>query len=203
MIQTGDPDSREARVGQALGNGGTGYNIAPEFDSTLFHKRGVIAAARQGDEVNPEKKSSGSQFYIVQGKVYSNKELDELEVQMQEVRKRSFFYQFMNQEANMAWKLKLDSAYQSDNQEVFNEIATELQIVVDSIYSQLPPFKFSAQQRQLYSTIGGTPFLDGEYTVFGEVIEGLDIIDKIAKVKADETNRPVKDIRIKSIRIIN
>lgn len=142
MIQGGDPDSKNASKNKALGNGGPGYKIPAEFDSTLFHKKGVIAAAREGEN-NPEKESAGSQFYLVQGKVYTLKQLKQLESRME--------------------------------------------------------IKFSKEQIKAYTTVGGTPHLDGGYTVFGEVISGIEVIDKIANVKKNRTlgNRPIKDVKMK------
>lgn len=145
MIQAGDPESKNAKPGIPLGNGGPGYTIPAEFRTTLFHKKGVIAAARMGDNVNPEKASSGSQFYIVQGKKFSDVELD----------------------------------------------ATEM--------SRLNGRKIPAGQREIYKTIGGTPHLDKNYTVFGEIIRGLDVLDKIADAetsKGADRDRPVTDVRI-------
>jgi cyclophilin family peptidyl-prolyl cis-trans isomerase len=141
MIQAGDPASVTAKPGQALGSGGPGYTIPAEFNSSFFHKKGALAAARQSDAVNPKKESSGSQFYIVQGSVYKDSQLKSLE----------------------------------------------------NTQKHLP---FTADQRTAYTTIGGTPQLDNAYTVFGEVIEGLEIVDKIAAVPTDERNRPLSDIKI-------
>lgn len=138
MIQGGDPDSRNAKPGAALGTGGPGYTIPAEFRPELFHKKGALAAARQGDQVNPTKASSGSQFYIVDGKPVPESEL--------------------------------------------NSIAQQMGIV------------FTPEQISVYTTVGGTPFLDQNYTVFGEVISGMDVIDKIAAVQTDQRNRPLKDI---------
>ncbi len=146
MIQTGDPESKDAEPGEPLGRGGPDYTIEAEFREGLFHKKGALAAARQGDQVNPEKRSSGSQFYIIQGRVFSNQELDQFEQRMGE--------------------------------------------------------KFTEEQREAYTTIGGVPHLDNEYTVFGEVLEGLDIIDKIAEVETNPQDRPVEDIRLKSVEVI-
>ena len=141
MIQGGDPNSVNAKPDATLGNGGPGYTIDAEIVPKYFHKKGALAAARLGDRANPKKKSSGSQFYIVKGKIYGDKELDAMELRMGK--------------------------------------------------------KFSEEQREAYKTIGGTPNLDGEYTVFGEVIQGLNIIDKIAAVETDKaTNRPLKDIKM-------
>lgn len=147
MIQGGDPDSRHAKPGDELGNGGPPYTIPSEFDTGLFHKKGVIAAARESDEVNPAKASSGSQFYIVQGKVFTDAGLDSLE----------------------KYRLKR---------------------------------KIPVWQRTVYKTLGGTPHLDMNYTVFGEVESGLAVVDKIARAITDDNNRPLQDIRMK-IELIN
>ena len=150
MIQAGDGNSKRAAKGQPLGNGGPGYTVPAEFRTTLFHKKGVIAAAREGDQTNPEKASSGSQFYLVQGRVFSDAGLDSLET----------------------YRLKR---------------------------------KIPTEQRQAYKTIGGTPHLDQNYTVFGEIVKGLDVVDKIAAVetsKAEDLNRPLEDVRIIHAKLI-
>ena len=146
MIQGGDPDSRGAKPGKMLGEGTLGYNIPAEFRPNLFHKRGALCAAREGDMVNPKKESSASQFYIVQGRVWKTEELDEMEKRFGKT--------------------------------------------------------FGPEQREAYTTIGGTPHLDGDYTVFGEVIEGMEVVDKIAAVKCDRNDRPVEDVVIKKVRVI-
>jgi peptidyl-prolyl cis-trans isomerase B (cyclophilin B) len=145
MIQSGDPESKTAPSGVPLGNGGPSYTIPAEFRATLFHKKGVIAAARMGDNVNPQKASSGSQFYIVQGKPFTDAELDIVET------------------------------------------------------TRMNGRKIPADQREVFKTIGGTPHLDQGYTVFGEVITGLDVVDKIASVKTsmgNDRDRPLEDVRI-------
>jgi cyclophilin family peptidyl-prolyl cis-trans isomerase len=145
MIQSGDPNSKHAEPGQPLGNGGPEYTVPAEFRITLFHHKGVLAAARSGDDVNPQKASSGSQFYIVQGKKFSDAGLDSVET------------------------------------------------------FRLKGRKIPVEQREVYKTIGGSPHLDQNYTVFGEVVSGLDIIDKIADTptsKAEDRDRPLEDIRI-------
>ena len=145
MIQSGDPESKHAEKGQPLGNGGPKYTIPAEFRVTLFHRKGVLAAARDGDDVNPEKASSGSQFYIVQGKKFTDAGLDSV------------------------------GTY------------------------RLKGRKIPADQREVYKTIGGTPHLDQGYTVFGEVVSGLDVVDSIAAVptsKDEDRDRPLEDVRI-------
>lgn len=146
MIQGGDPNSKDAKPGKMLGDGTLGYNIPAEFRPNLFHKRGALCAAREGDQVNPKKESSASQFYIVQGRVWSDFDLDRMALQMNKT--------------------------------------------------------FSAEQRKAYTTVGGTPHLDGEYTVFGEVVEGMDVVDKIAAAKRDRYDRPSEDIRIEKTEVI-
>ena len=146
MIQGGDPDSKGAPSNIQLGNGGPGYTIPAELVDGLFHKKGVLAAARLGDAVNPKKESSGSQFYIVQGQVFTEEKL-------------------------MSFGLRSGK-------------------------------KYTEEQTKTYKTIGGTPHLDGAYTVFGEVVKGLDVIELIANQKRDKNNRPIKDVGM-SIRLIN
>lgn len=139
MIQGGDPESKNAPAGKMLGSGGPGYTVPAEFDSSFIHKKGALSAARMGDQVNPTKASSGSQFYIVQGQKYDSAQL-----------------QMMSMRTGM---------------------------------------KYTPEQRELYATIGGTPHLDMNYTVFGEVVEGLEVIDKIAAVQVGMGDRPVKDVK--------
>ena len=141
MIQGGDPDSRNAKPDSLLGEGGPKYTIPAEFRDSLFHKKGVLAAAREGDIVNPSKASSGSQFYLVQGKVFTDEQLNALEEK----------------------RLK---------------------------------FKIPEWQRQVYKTIGGVPHLDRNYTVYGEIVMGLELVDKIATMKTDKNDRPKQDIKM-------
>ena len=149
MIQTGDPDSKRAKPGDELGNGGPSYTIPAEFNLSLFHYKGVVAAARESDDVNPKKASSASQFYIVQGKKFTDAGLDSLET----------------------YRLK--------------------------------GRKIPSAQREVYKTIGGTPHLDQNYTVFGEVIKGLPVVDSIASTPtAKPSDRPLTDIHIITMRLI-
>ncbi len=141
MIQGGDPDSKDAKPGAQLGEGGLKYTMHAEFDSTLFHKKGALAMARDGDDVNPKKASSSTQFYIVEGKTFTDADMD-----------------------------KMQSRFK---------------------------IKIPEDHRAIYRTIGGAPFLDMNYTVFGEVISGLDVVDKIANVPKDAHDRPLTDVKMK------
>ncbi len=197
MVQTGDPDSKDAPKGKMLGASDYGEEIPAEFVfPKYFHKRGALAAARTGDNVNPEKKSSGSQFYIVTGKKYNEQELVQLEKSLQNKQKQSVFESLvaLNRTKIMDLRRAKDTlGLQSLQEELIKE--TE-----DSLRNKL--FKFTPEQKEEYVKNGGTPFLDGNYTVFGEVVEGMSVIDSIQSVKTDNNDRPVEDIRILKAEIV-
>ncbi len=146
MIQTGDPMSKDAVPGEPLGSGGPGYTIPAEFIPGHFHQKGALAAARQGDQVNPERRSSGSQFYIVQGRTWSDAELDQMDANREKA--------------------------------------------------------LTEEQREVYKTTGGVPHLDEAYTVFGQVVDGMEVIDRIAAVDTDDRDRPREDVRIIEVKIL-
>jgi len=146
MIQGGDPESKNAPLTKQLGNGGPGYTLPAEIIPKYYHKKGALAAARTGDQMNPQRRSSGSQFYIVHGKKFTDMQLDSMEKQMNT--------------------------------------------------------KFTKEQRDTYVEIGGAPHLDAQYTVFGEIIEGYDVIDKIAGVETNDKDRPVEDVKIIKITVV-
>jgi len=192
MIQGGDPDSKNAEPGKQLGSGDLGYTIPAEINPKFFHRRGVLAAARQGDDINPERKSSASQFYILQGKVFRPEELDTMEVKMDQSRKMSMLQAKIKSVEPELNKLgaegkqdELMARYNAVKEEVLAEAA------------KLPSLKFTEEQRKAYTTVGGYPPLDNSYTVFGEVIEGMDVVDTIAKQLTDMYDRPQKDIKFK------
>ncbi len=198
MIQGGDPDSKNAPAGKSLGSGGPGYTIPAEFVyPRYFHKRGVLSAARQGDQVNPEKKSSGSQFYIVWGNKVSNGQLDTMEMQANQGRQKKIFDRMAAERRDQIMEFR-----KSRNQEGLNQLQEELIKLSAEEVKNTPSFKFTEEQRKAYTTVGGTPFLDNEYTVFGQVIEGLEIIDKIQQVKTASGDRPVEDVKMK-MKIVN
>lgn len=141
MVQAGDPKSKTAKPGEALGGGSPGYTVPAEMRSYLFHKKGALAAARTPDEINPTRESNGSQFFLVQGRVYDDADLNQVE-------------------------------------------------------ARLNGYKIPTAHREVYKTVGGSPSLDQKYTIFGEVIKGIEVIDSIAAVAVGERNRPVEDVKI-------
>ncbi|MDA3878952.1 MAG: peptidylprolyl isomerase [Prolixibacteraceae bacterium] len=191
MIQGGDPNSKNASKSKRLGDGGPGYTIPAEFVDGFYHKKGALSAARQGDNVNPEKNSSGSQFYIVQGKVWD----DEMIKQLEEKQK----LQAARQQMMKMYNDRMDDIkrYQKNNmQDSIMQLRIEIQETAEQqVDSSL--YKINNERREIYSTLGGTPHLDGGYTVFGEVVEGLSVIDSIATIQTDKNNRPLDDIIMK------
>ncbi len=202
MIQTGDPNSKNAPAGKMLGNGGPGYTIPAEFNPALIHKKGALAAARTGDNINPAKASSGSQFYIVQGKKATDDELNKIEANINNSQEVDKIKNFILRPENRKIKDEVMKYQNEHNTAKLDSIQRKITEIVEQNLKNTPPFKYSQQERNIYKTIGGTPFLDMNYTVFGEVIEGLDIVDKIAGVKTSQGDRPEEDVKIISMKII-
>jgi peptidylprolyl isomerase len=202
MIQGGDPDSRHAAPGVMLGNGDVGYTVPAEIEPDLFHKKGALACARTGDNVNPSKASSGCQFYIAQGKVYKDSELNMMEDRMNMGLKQQIFTTIIDKPENAGLKQRFMTYQQQSNIDSLRALAATIEPQIDSIYAKTPKFTYSPEQRKAYTTIGGVPHLDGQYTVFGEVIQGLNIVDSIAAVKTGQGDRPVQDVRILSMKIV-
>jgi len=195
MIQGGDPESKGASGRKQLGGGDIGYQIPAEINSKYFHKKGALAAARTGDNINPERKSSGCQFYIVQGKVYNEPTINKLEEKQK--------IQVIQAEVNKITKTRqkeiqrLQKEEKRDSVEIIkNEIMKQAENQTDA-----SKYSFSSEKRSAYKTIGGTPHLDGAYTVFGEVVEGLNIIDSIANVKTAPGDRPFEDLKFQIVEI--
>jgi len=194
MIQGGDPDSKNAIKGKQLGNGGPGYTIPAEFNSNLIHKKGALSAARMGDNVNPKKESSGSQFYIVQGVVYDSLHLAGMEQKLIANKSSRRVYDFIQLPENKDIKSKLDSLRKAKDNQGLHQAWEDVKKASAEYYKDEASLGFTDLQKKTYSTIGGTPHLDGEYTVFGEIYEGLNIIDSIGNVKGDRANRPLEDV---------
>lgn len=192
IIQGGDPDSKGAPAGKQLGCGDAGYTIPAEFNPALFHKRGALSAARQGDQVNPERRSSGCQFYIVWGKTYKESEIGQLERQSQMQALQSIFNSLAMQHREEIITLR-----KNRDQAGLSNLQDQLEAEANAIVISKKLGRLSDEAKKAYSTIGGTPFLDGQYTVFGEVEEGLEIVGKIQEVSTDSNDRPKKDISMK------
>ncbi len=197
MIQTGDPDSKGAPAGKMLGSGGPGYDLDAEIKyPQFFHKRGALAAARQGDEVNPERRSSGSQFYIVTGRVYSLGQLGSMQKQLENQQKQTIFNGFVAE-----YKDSIMNMRRNRDQVGLQALQDEL-VAKTEAEAAKNPAKFTDAQREAYTTVGGTPHLDGTYTVFGEVVSGMEVVDKIEVVPTDSYDRPKEDVKIISMKIV-
>ena len=189
MIQGGDPDSKGAPAGKMLGVGGPDYTLQAEIQEGLFHKRGALAAARQGDEVNPERRSSGSQFYIVWGHVYNQGQLRQFAKQLKMQKIQTAFNQLAAQHRDEIMQMRRERN-RAGLQELQDQLAAQAEAMVKGD-------GLSAEQIEVYSTVGGTPHLDGQYTVFGEVEQGLDIVEQIQNAKTGRADRPFDDIEMK------
>ena len=207
MIQGGDPNSKGAAAGITLGEGGPGYTIEAEIQNNLYHKKGALCAARQGDNVNPDKRSSGSQFYVVTGKVFQKTELKQMEVQQNRQKENGLMQVFIQAPENKAYMARLQEA-QVIGQDATKRAEAEAAIVVLTeeikplALAGFVPFIFTEEQLKDYTTDGGTPFLDNAYTVFGEVIEGMEIINKIGTTATAPGDRPLEDVIVLSMEII-
>ncbi|MDD2799066.1 MAG: peptidylprolyl isomerase [Bacteroidales bacterium] len=192
MIQAGDPVSRNAIKGQSLGSGDVGYTVPAEIIyPKYFHKKGVLAAAREGDKNNPKRASSGCQFYLVVGHAFTDLQLSDMELAKKKILKATLLQKIMRtkQEELNRYKASKNDGKVKDLQEMISK-EVEKALMKDSSY------KFTDEQWNAYKTIGGTPHLDNAYTVFGEVTEGLDIVEAISKTKTGKEDRPIEDIRI-------
>ncbi|MBM3921007.1 MAG: peptidylprolyl isomerase [Sphingomonadales bacterium] len=194
MVQGGDPDSKGAKPGTMLGQGGPGYTLDAEISDTLYHFKGALAAARQGDELNPERKSSGSQFYIVSGKAVTTTD-------MKDVLRQKAFMKFMQDPENISYQMRYQTAMQSQDRLALQDLQSELEKkvgpMVEKAYQSMPQ-----RVKQIYATWGGSPFLDQDYTIFGFVTKGYDVLEALQTAETGEGDRPVKDIRILSVKVL-
>lgn len=191
MIQAGDPDSKNASDTAMLGSGDVGYTIPAEFNPKFFHKKGVLAAARQGDDVNPEKASSGCQFYIVTGRKFTEPQLLGMENKINEQREEALFDSLARQHMKEIYKMRKAG----DNAGLL-ELQDTLEAQARELADKEEKFRFTPEQIKAYSTIGGAPHLDGSYTVFGEVTESMEVVDNIEIAKTNRADRPIENIRI-------
>lgn len=199
MIQGGDVTSKDAPMNKSLGAGDLGYTVPAEFNyPKYFHKKGALCAARTGDEVNPERASSASQFYIVTGKKYSDAELNQMEKQLENRLKQSIFARLQAEN-----KPKIMEYYRSGNKE-------ELAILRDTLIGKTEleaekrkdEAKLPKEIREIYKTEGGVPFLDNQYTVYGEVVKGIEVVEAIQNVKTNKQDRPTENVVITSVELI-
>lgn len=191
MIQGGDPDSRKAPAGQPLGNGGPEYTIPAEFNPKFFHEKGALSAARLGDNINPSKASSGSQFYIVQGKT-----MTEDEMRLDQGKFNAAMQQFFQNENNRPAYDSIVAFYQANDMEGYTRYMLKLKPRVERETGIKTDKDVSPEKIKAYTTLGGAAHLDGGYTVFGKVIKGLEVIDKIAAQPVDGSDRPLEDVRM-------
>ena len=191
MIPAGDPDSKNASDTAMLGSGDVGYTIPAEFNPKFFHKKGVLAAARQGDDVNPEKASSGCQFYIVTGRKFTEPQLLGMENKINEQREEALFDSLARQHMKEIYKMRKAG----DNAGLL-ELQDTLEAQARELADKEEKFRFTPEQIKAYSTVGGAPHLDGSYTVFGEVTEGMEVVENIEIAKTNRADRPIENIRI-------
>lgn len=194
MVQTGDPNSKDAKAGDRLGDGDLGYTQEAEIIYPKhYHKYGAVAAARTGDQVNPERRSSASQFYIVTGNKYSSGQMDRLAEQSVVQERQAMFRKLVREN-----QLAIQGAQESDDP---NELENLKKKLIEQVETAIPARPLPADIVKDYTTIGGTPHLDGQYTVFGEVVEGMDTVEKIQQAATDRNDRPVEDIRVIKARV--
>ena len=191
MIQAGDPDSKNASDTAMLGSGDVGYTIPAEFNPKFFHKKGVLAAARQGDDVNPEKASSGCQFYIVTGRKFTEPQLLGMENKINEQHEEALFDSLARQHMKEIYKMRKAG----DNAGLL-ELQDTLEAQARELADKEEKFRFTPEQIKACSTVGGAPHLDGSYPVFGEVTEGMEVVENIEIAKTNRADRPVENIRI-------
>lgn len=198
MIQAGDPTSKTANDTAKLGSGDVGYTIPAEFVPTLYHKRGALAAARQPDNVNPKRASSGCQFYIVTGQVFNEDQLIAMEKNMNQARLDTIFQNLARKHMKEIFKMR-----KADDTAGLLALQDTLERQAKAQQKEEGVRKFTPEQIKIYTSKGGAPHLDGDYTVFGEVVEGMDAVSRIEAVKTNKADRPIENIRILKATIIN
>lgn len=191
MIQGGDPESKKANQSQRLGNGGPGYTVDAEFNSKFFHEKGALSAARLSDAMNPTKASSGSQFYIVHGTQHP-----ESQIKLDQQKYKRALQQFFQKPENKLYYDSINVFFQARDEQGYEAYMDRLKPVIEKQLGISVEKDVSPELVKAYTTVGGTPLLDGQYTVFGKVIKGLEVIDKIAAAAKDPNDRPLEDVRM-------
>ncbi len=197
MIQAGDPESKTANDTAMLGGGDVGYTIPAEFVPKYFHKKGALAAARMGDDVNPNRESSGCQFYIVTGRKFREAQLLDMAGQKNNARVDEIFNELARKHMKEIYKLR-----KAGDNEALLELQDSLEAQAYAQYKEEEPFMFTPEQLAAYSTIGGAPHLDGAYTVFGQVVSGIETVEKIEGTKTGKADRPVENVRILKMSVV-
>ena len=197
MIQAGDPESKTANDTAMLGGGDVGYTVPAEFVPKFFHKKGALAAARMGDDVNPNRESSGCQFYIVTGRKFREAQLLDMAGQKNNARVDEIFNELARKHMKEIYKLR-----KAGDNEALLELQDSLEAQAYAQYKEEEPFMFTPEQLTAYSTVGGAPHLDGAYTVFGQVVSGIETVEKIELTKTGKADRPVENVRILKATII-
>jgi len=190
MVQGGDPNSKDDNL-RNDGQGGPGYTLPAEIVRGYIHKKGALAAARMGNNTNPDMRSSGSQFYIVHGRQRTERDVDQLLAQANNNIEQGLISTYVGSPENTEVKQRIDQARMNGNTGIVSEIITEIKPLATKDFE---PLVYTPQQREVYMTQGGVPYLDGSYTVFGEVIQGLAVVDSIVQAKKSYADRPVEDI---------
>lgn len=193
VVQGGDPASKAHEPGVRYGEGDGGYTVPAEILPHYFNKRGALIDAKEVDAINPERASAGTHFCFIQGKVWSDEELDERESRINEIRRNWFYYKFRNA------LIRKDSTWTDPSKE--EELHALASIQVEDTLAQVGPVVIPADRRAVYKSLGGVPHLDGSVTIFGEVVEGLDIVERISLMKTDKYDRPLHDVIILSTRV--
>ena len=197
MIQAGDPDSKNANDTAHLGGGDVGYTVPAEFVSKFFHKKGALAAARMGDDVNPERASSGCQFYIVTGRKFREAQLLDMAGQKNNNRIDEIFNELARKHMKEIYKMR-----KANDEAGLLALQDSLEAQATAQYKEEEPFMFTPEQIAAYTTVGGAPHLDGAYTVFGQVVEGIETVEKIEVTKTGKADRPVENVRILKATVI-
>ena len=191
MIQAGDPDSKTANDTASLGSGDVGYTIPAEFVPKFFHRKGALAAARMGDDVNPNRESSGCQFYIVTGRKFREAQLLDMAAQKNNQRVETIFNELARKHMKEIYKLR-----KANDDNALMELQDSFEAQAYAMAKEEEPFMFTPEQLAAYSTVGGAPHLDGAYTVFGEVVSGMETVEKIEVTKTGRADRPIENVRI-------
>ena len=197
MIQAGDPDSKNANDTAQLGGGDVGYTVPAEFVPKFFHKKGALAAARMGDDVNPERASSGCQFYIVTGRKFREAQLLDMAGQKNNNRIDEIFNELARKHMKEIYKMR-----KANDEAGLLALQDSLEAQATAQYKEEEPFMFTPEQIAAYTTVGGAPHLDGAYTVFGQVVEGIETVEKIEVTKTGKADRPVENVRILKATVI-